>query len=63
MKVKAIKDYFDKQLNKLVTAGEEIEAAEDRAKVLTSAGVAELVAEATTPTTEKVAKKSRKKHE
>ena len=64
MRVRAIKDYFDKQLNLLVKAGEEIEAAEDRAKVLTSAGVAELVAETTTPTTEKVAKqKSRKKHE
>ena len=62
MKVKATKNYFDKALNKLIPAGTEINVAEDRAKVLTSAGVAELVVE-TTPTTDKVAKKAKAKKE
>ena len=62
MKVRATKEYVDKVLNKLVKAGTEIEVTEDRAKVLTSAGVAELVAEPT-PTTEKVAKKAKAKKE
>ena len=58
MKVRATKEYFDKTLNKLITAGTEINVTEDRAKVLTSAGVAEIIAE-TTPTTEKVARKKK----
>ena len=63
MKVRATKNYFDKALNKLIETGTEITVAEDRAKVLVSAGVAELVAEPT-PTTEKVAKpKPRKKND
>lgn len=63
MKVRATKEYFDRALNKLVKAGTEFDVTEDRAKVLTSAGVAELVAEPT-PTTEKVAKpKPRKKND
>ena len=63
MKVRATKLYFDKVLNRLVLAGEKLDVTEDRAKVLTSADVAELVAEPT-PTTEKVAKpKPRKKND
>ena len=61
MKVRAVKDYFDKALNRLVEAGEKFDVTEDRAKVLISAGVAERVTETTTPTTEKVAKPARKK--
>lgn len=61
MKVKCIKDYFDKQLNKNMSVGAEFDVSEDRGKVLLSAGVCEAVA--TPPTTEKVAKKSRAKKE
>ncbi len=64
MKVRATKDYFDRALNKLVEVGEKFDVADERAKVLISAGVAERVTETTTPTTEKVAKpKPRKKND
>ena len=65
MKVRVTKDYFDRALNKLVEAGEKLEVADERARVLIGAGVAERVTE-TTPTTDKVAKakaKPRKKDE
>lgn len=61
MRVKAIKDYFDKQLKKNIKTGEEFDVDQDRAKVLKAAGVCEIVA--TPPTTEKVAKKARPKKE
>lgn len=61
MKVKAIKNYFDKQLKKDVEAGKEFEVSEERANILVSAGVCEKLA--TTPTPEKVAKKARAKKE
>lgn len=54
MKVKAIKDYYDKQLKRDVKTGEEIDADKARAEVLVSAGVGEVVAETET-------KKPRKK--
>ena len=61
MKVKAIKNYYDKQLKKDVKAGEEFEVNEERANILVSAKVCEIVA--TPTTTEKVAKKPRAKKE
>lgn len=62
MRVKAIKDYFDKQLKKDIKTGEEFDVDQDRAKVLKAAGVCEIVA--TPPTTEeKVVKKARAKKE
>jgi hypothetical protein len=61
MRVKVIKAYYDKQLKKDMGVGAEFDADQDRAKVLTGAGVCEIVA--TTPTTEKVAKKPRAKKE
>ena len=60
VKVKCILGYFDTKLNKSVAIGEEYEVAEERAKQLVKAKVAEAV---TTPTTEKVAKKPRAKKE
>lgn len=61
-KVKCILGYFDTKLNKSVAIGTEFEVADDRAKQLIKAKVAEVV---TTPTTEKVAtpKKGRGKKE
>ena len=56
----AVKDYFDKEFNKLVEAGDKFDVADERANVLINAGVAERVTE-TTPTTEKVAKAKTKK--
>ena len=47
MKVKCIKNYFDKQLKKDVEAGKEFEVSEERANILVSAGVCEKLA--TTP--------------
>lgn len=61
MKVKCIKNYYDKQLKKDIKVGAEFEVDQDRANVLVSAKVCEIVA--TTPTTEKVAKKPRAKKE
>lgn len=61
MKVKATKNYFDKQLKKDIQAGTEFEVSEERANVLVGAKVCEIVA--TTPTPEKVAKKTRAKKE
>ena len=61
MKVKATKNYYDKQLKKDVQAGTEFEVSEERAKVLVGAKVCEIVP--TTPTPEKVAKKARVKKE
>lgn len=61
MKVKCIKNYYDKQLKKDVVAGAEFEVSEERANVLAGAKVCEIVA--TTPTTEKVVKKPRAKKE
>lgn len=60
MKVKCIKNYYDKQLKKDVVAGAEFEVSEERANVLAGAKVCEIVA---TPTTEKVVKKPRAKKE
>lgn len=57
-KVKCILGYYDTQLNKSVAIGEEFEVADERAKQLVKAKVA-----VTTPTTEKVVKKSRAKKE
>ena len=47
-RVKCISGYFDAKLNKSVAIGEELEVADDRAKQLVKAKVAEVV---TTPTT------------
>lgn len=58
MLVKAIKTYNDLQLNRLVKLGEEFETTDARAEALVYAGVCEAVA---TPTTEKVATKSKSK--
>ena len=59
MKVKAIKDYFDLELKKMIKVGTELEVSDKRGKELTTvnnkAG-AILCEEVTTPTTEKVAK-------
>ena len=57
--VKCVKGYYDTKLNRSVKIGEEFDVAEDRAKQLLKAGVCE----ATAPTTEKVAKRSRVKKE
>jgi hypothetical protein len=59
-KVKCILGYYDTKLNKSVAIGEEFEVADDRAKQLIKAKVAE---EVTTPTTEKVAKRGKTKKE
>jgi hypothetical protein len=62
MKVKPIKNYFDRELKKDITPNSpEFEVTEERAKVLVSAGVCEVVA--ATPTPEKVVKKPRAKKE
>ena len=58
-KVKCVLGYFDTKLNRHVDIDEEIEVDDDRAKQLIKAKVCEV----TTPTTEKVAKKTRKKKE
>ena len=58
MKVKAICDYNDLQLKRLVKAGEEITVDENRANVLIKANVAKVI---TTPTTKKVARAKAKK--
>ena len=58
MIVKAIKTYNDLELDRLVKLGEEFEVTEKRAEALVNAGVCEVVA---TPTTEKVATKSKAK--
>lgn len=52
MDVKAIKDYNDVLLKRIVKAGEVLEVADARATVLISARVAEAI-ESTTPTTAK----------
>lgn len=62
MKVRALKDYYDLELNKAVKALDEFEVADARAKELASAKnkakqpLVEIV-EDPTPTTKKVAKK------
>ena len=58
MKVKAICDYTDLQLKRLVKVGEVLTVDENRADVLIKANVAKAV---TTPTTKKVAKAKAKK--
>lgn len=61
MKVKAIKDYFDLELNRAVKALDEFEVSAARAKELASVNnkakqpLVEIL-ESTTPTTKKVAK-------
>lgn len=55
VKVKCITNYQDRELNRLVKNGEELEVTEDRAEVLVKANVCVKVA-ATTPTAEKVEK-------
>ena len=62
MRVKAIKYYNDTQLKRLVEVGEVFDVAEARAKALVKANVCEIIADPT-PTTEKVATKTRKKKE
>ena len=57
-RVKCISGYFDAKLNKSVAIGEELEVADDRAKQLVKAKVAEVV---TTPTTKKVAEPAKPK--
>ena len=59
MKVKSIRNYHDLQLGKLINAGEVLEVADARGKVLIDAKVAEEVV--TPPTPEKVAKPAPKK--
>jgi hypothetical protein len=61
MRVKCIKNYYDKQLKKDIKAGAEFEVDQERADVLVSAKVCETVP--TPTTTEKVAKKPRAKKE
>jgi hypothetical protein len=61
MRVKCIKNYYDKQLKEDIKVGAEFDVDEDRATVLIGAGVCDSVA--TTPTTEKVVKKPRAKKE
>lgn len=58
MKVKAITDYNDTKLNRLVKNGEELEVTDNRANILINAKVAMAIP---TPTTEKVAKGRKKK--
>lgn len=59
MKVKAIKDYFDLELNKMVKALDEFDVSEERAKELSSADnkakqpLVEIL-EVATPTTDEV---------
>lgn len=59
VKVKCILGYYDTKFKRSVAIDEEFEVDEDRAKQLIKAKVAE----ATTPTTEKVAKRGRAKKE
>lgn len=59
MKVKAIVDYNDLQLNRRVKKGEELEVTDARAKVL----IQSKVATATTPTTAKGGKGRKKVNE
>lgn len=61
VKVKCVLGYFDTKLNRSVAIGEELEVADERAKQLVKANVAEL----TTTTPKEVAKpqKTRKKKE
>lgn len=58
MKVKCIKKYFDKELNKFIESDTELTVSEARAKVLVDAGLCKVL---TTPTPEKVAKPAKKK--
>lgn len=46
MKIKAITDYNDTALGRLVKAGEQFEVTENRGKILLAAKVAEKIAEA-----------------
>ena len=57
IRVKCIKGYFDTKLNRHVDVNEEFDVDENRAKQLVKANVAEV----TTPTTEKVVKKTTRK--
>ena len=57
VKVKCVLGYFDTKLNRSVAIGEELEVADERANQLIKAKVCE----ATTTTTEKVAKARKKK--
>lgn len=59
MKVKAITDYNDAALGRLVKAGEQLEVTENRGKMLLAAKVAEKIAE--TPKNKR--KKAEKKGE
>ena len=59
MKVKCIKKYFDRELNKRVELDTEYEVSDARGRVLIGAKVCEEVATTTTP--EKVAKPRKKK--
>ena len=61
MKVKAIKDYQSLKLKRLVKTGEELEVTEERGKKLLAAGVAEEIAEPTTPEVVTKPKKAAKK--
>jgi hypothetical protein len=57
VKVKCIKEYYDRLLKKIIKVDEELEVTEERANQLIVANVAV----ATTTTTEKVAKTRKKK--
>ena len=66
MLVKCIKDYYDLQLKKAIKVGDTLEVTEERAAALCSANNKagyQLCEPVPTPTTEKVAKKSRAKKE
>lgn len=63
MKVKATKDYFDKVLKETITADTELTVDEARATVLVSAGVAEVIPEATEEQPKKPSKKKEPKNE
>ena len=59
LKVKCIKQYYDRLLKKIIKVDEELEVTDERANQL----ITSKVAVATTPTTEKVVKKTRAKKE
>ena len=57
MKIKAITDYNDTALGRLVKAGEQFEVTENRGKILLAAKVAEKIAETPKTKRKKVEKK------
>lgn len=63
MKVKSITNYNDLRLNRLVTAGEELEVEDARATILINAKVAVAIKAPTTPEVVTKPKRARKKVE